>query len=144
MGKKDEKVYELEVAAKGDIIDIYEELLSRYDEWKEFKREVRLTGLLNSGKRIQFDVDDANFFLYTGTDAIRFIRDAAFRADNISFIMKDETIESMTIKGHPIKNTIGECVKGILDAEVKLMVRRIINDDGKARIYIDIEEDKAA
>ena len=83
--------FEVEIGEETSL-DYYESLLTRYDQWKVFKREVRLTGLLNTGKKVQFDIEDVNLLVYTDLDAIQYIHKAVFRTDTITFILMDENI----------------------------------------------------
>ena len=142
---KEMVVHTLEVELNDDeSLDYYESLLTRYNQWKVFKREVRLTGLLNSGKKIQFDIEDANLLIYTDMDAIQYIHKAVFRADNITFILKDEEIVSMSLSGEIIPSTLGNNIKEILDAGINLKIKKYNDKQGRITFYIDIEEDKAA
>ena len=38
----------------------YEDILSRFSNWKKYKREINLNQLLEDGKKIQFDVEIEN------------------------------------------------------------------------------------
>ena len=142
---KEMVVYTLEVELDDDeSLDYYEGLLNRYNQWKVFKREVRLTGLLNSGKKVQFDIEDANLLISTDMDAIQYIRKAVFRADNITFILRDEEIVSMSLSGEIIENTLGNAIKGILDEGIPLKIKKYNDKRGRITFYIDIEDDNAA
>ena len=148
MGKlksKEMVVYTLEVELNDDdSLDYYESLLNRYNQWKVFKREVRLTGLLNSGKKVQFDIEDANLLIYTDMDAIQYIHKAVFRADNITFILKDEEIVSMLLSGEILPTSMGNCIKEILDEGIPLKIKKYNDKRGRITFYFDIEDDKAA
>ena len=142
---KEMVTHTLEVELEDDeSLDYYEGLLTRYNQWKVFKREVRLTGLLNSGKKVQFDIEDANLLIYTDMDAIQYIHKAVFRADNIKFILKDEKIFSMSLSGEIIPSTLGNSIKGILDEGIPLKIKKYNDKRGRITFYIDIEDDKAA
>jgi hypothetical protein len=77
-------------------------------------------------------------------DAIQYIHKAVFRADNITFILKDEEIVSMSLSGEIIPSTLGNSIKGILDAGINLKVKKYNDKRGRITFYIDIEENKAA
>jgi hypothetical protein len=142
---KEMVVHTFEVELDDDeSLDYYEGLLTRYNQWKVFKREVRLTGLLNSGKKIQFDIEDANLLIYTDMDAIQYIHKAVFRADNITFILKDEEIVSMSLSGETLPTSMGNFIKGILDEGIPLKIKKYNDKQGRITFYIDIEDDKAA
>jgi hypothetical protein len=142
---KEMVIHTLEVELEDDeSLDYYEGLLTRYNQWKVFKREVRLTGLLNSGKKVQFDIEDANLLISTDMDAIQYIQKAVFRADNIKFILKDEKIFSMSLSGEILPTSMGTFIKGILDEGIPLKIKKYNDKRGRITFYIDIEDDKAA
>ena len=118
-------------------LDSFESILIKYNQWTEFKREVRITGLLNQGKKVQFDIEDANLLIYTDTDAIQYIHKAAFRTDTISFIIKDEQLIDMKISGEILPNQMGQTIKAILDAGLKFKVRYYDNKRGYKTLYFD-------
>jgi hypothetical protein len=142
---KEMVIHTLEVELEDDeSLDYYEGLLTRYNQWKVFKREVRLTGLLNSGKKVQFDIEDANLLISTDMDAIQYIQKAVFRADNIKFILKDEKIFSMSLSGEILPTSMGTFIKGILDEGIPLKIKKYNDKRGRITFYIDIEDEKAA
>lgn len=130
---------------EGTTLDSFESMLSRYSQWAEFKREVRITGLLNQGKKVQFDIEDANLLIYTDTDALQYIHNAAFRTDTITFIIKDELIIEVRISGEILPSQMGQTIKTILDEGLDLKVRYYDNNRGYKTLYFDHpESDKAA
>lgn len=129
----------------GTTLDSFESMLTRYNQWAEFKREVRITGLLNQGKKVQFDIEDANLLIYTDTDALQYIHNAAFRTDTITFIIKDELIIEVRISGEILPNQMGQTIKTILDEGLSLKVRYYDNKRGHKTLYFDYpKSDKAA
>lgn len=124
-------------------LDRFEQLLTRYNQWREFKREVRLAGLLNSGKKIQFEIEDANLLLYTDDDGIQYIHKACFRTDTLTFILKDDEILSLTLTGEILPNTMGEAIKGIVKAGIELKVK-CYEPAGNTMFYFELNEPKAA
>ena len=51
---------EFNVELSSNKISDYENLLSRFSNWKKYKREINLSQLLDSGKKIEFEVDIPN------------------------------------------------------------------------------------
>ena len=149
MGKLKERdmvVHTFDVVLEdGTTLDSFESMLTRYNQWAEFKREVRITGLLNQGKKVQFDIEDANLLIYTDTDALQYIHNAAFRTDTISFIIKDEQILEVKISGEILPSQIGQTIKTILDEGLDVKVRYYDNKRGHKTLYFDHpKSDKAA
>jgi hypothetical protein len=56
----------------------------------------------------------------------------------------DENIISMSLSGEIIENTLGNAIKGILDAGINLKVKKYNDKRGRITFYIDIEENEAA
>ena len=65
------KIFEIEL----DDIEIssYEDILSRFSNWKKYKREINLNHLLEEGKKVQFEVEIENnssvFYVSTSDDS---------------------------------------------------------------------------
>lgn len=130
---------------EGNTLEAFDSMLRRYKQWSEFKRDVRITGLLNQGKKVQFDIEDANLLVYTDTDAIQYIHKAAFRTDTITFIIKDEQLIDVKISGEILPSQMGQTIKSILDAELEVTVRYYDNKRGHKTLYFNHpESDKAA
>lgn len=51
------KFYDFDIDPKGASMDDMDSLFSRYPEWTENKREIRLAGLLNEGSKILFEIE---------------------------------------------------------------------------------------
>ena len=63
-----EKLFEIELL--NNKIDDYEDILSRFSNWKKYKREINLNQLLEDGKKIEFDrrtYDGSNIFSLENT-----------------------------------------------------------------------------
>jgi hypothetical protein len=52
------KLFEIELL--NNKMDDYEDILSRFSNWKEYKREINLNQLLEEGKKIEFEVEIPN------------------------------------------------------------------------------------
>jgi hypothetical protein len=50
----------------------------------------------------------------------------------------------MSLSGEIIPSTLGNSIKGILDAGISLKVKKYNDKRGRITFYIDIEEKKAA
>ena len=65
------KIFEIEL----DNIEIssYEDILSRFSNWKKYKREINLNHLLEEDKKVQFEVEIENnssvFYVSTSDDS---------------------------------------------------------------------------
>jgi hypothetical protein len=53
-----EKIFEIELL--NNRIEDYEDILSRFSNWKNYKREINLNQLLEEGKKIEFEVEITN------------------------------------------------------------------------------------
>ena len=54
--------FDYEVLLNNNTLDQFEDLMSRYKEWTSFKRDIRLTSILEAGKKIQFDIESISMF----------------------------------------------------------------------------------
>jgi hypothetical protein len=55
---------EYDVVLENDVeLNHYDRLLTKFPQWKQYKREIKLNVLLNEGKRIGFDVTEISFSL---------------------------------------------------------------------------------
>jgi hypothetical protein len=81
---------ELNVVLEKNTIDQYDNLLKRFKEWKENKREINLNFLLNPNSKIEFIIDpNSKFPLYSkNNQKICYI-------ESLKFILKSNIVENL-------------------------------------------------
>lgn len=139
----DIKYFDFEVSLKDNTLDQYEKMMSRYSEWKNFKRDIRLTSLLESGKRIQFDIEEISMFVPIGCeDIIVSLQLSTLEIKSMSFILKEDKVEKLTLKCKTLETPMGKVVRDLMDACFPIEIRQNIID-GKIN-YFYVESEKVA
>lgn len=125
-------IKELKIETSGEHIDLYESMLSKFSNWKEYRRDIILSDLLNSGKKIEFIVDIKNHIL--GSIYIDFKNDDSFdislnkacaAIQKLKFILKDNHVESLDIAIKVIDTPMGKELKKNIESGVEVKVKQI-------------------
>ena len=121
-------------------LDQYEKLLSSFNNWKEYKREIKLNSILED-KKIEFTLDisgHAHGVMYVnvlidGEDDFEVLKKASSAIKHIKFILKGNnvleleiTIETMNTEWGKI---IGNLIESGIDPELK---QRIVDNKVKS------------
>lgn len=114
-------------------IENYEEILSRFYNWKKYKREINLNTLLEEGKKIQFDVEISNkqtvFYVSVSDDFI--YTDALVNACSVvkkfTFIILNSQIINLRIEVNFLDTMWGKIVSSIVNSGVELKLQQNIN-----------------
>lgn len=122
---------ELNVKLDNNTLDQYDKALSTYIEWKSFYREIKLTTLLE-GKRVQFDIDNIQkigmVYDFITLDNGSKLDTMAFDIKGMTFIIKDNTIEKLTLKAEFLETDCGRRLKEMYDAGIELEVNQVFTD----------------
>lgn len=121
----------LNVKLNNNTLDQYDKALSTYNEWKSFYRDIKLSTLLE-GKKVQFDVDNIqkigmvhDFITLENTGKLQTM---AFSISGMTFIIKDNDIEKLTLEAEFLETDCGKKLKEIYDAGIELEVRQIFTE----------------
>ena len=134
-----DEICELNVYLDDNVsIQDYDNSFKKFKQWIEFKREIKLTSLLES-KRVQFDIEDINsykpicgfldeqFIVSGGISDIRF--DPIFTVTDMSFIINGDNVDSLKIKIKKLTtysgNVFNNLIKDIPDIKLK---QKLVND----------------
>lgn len=140
----DIKYFDFEVSLKDNTLDQYENMMSRYREWKNFKRDIRLTSLLEAGKRIQFDIEDISMFVPIGCeDIIVSLQLSTLEIKAMSFILKDDKVEKLTLKCRNLETPMGKVVRDLMDACFPIELLQNIVDGKIKYFYVESEKNVA-
>ena len=122
---------ELNVKLNNNTLDQYDKALSTYNEWKSFYRDIKLSTLLE-GKKVQFDVDNIqkigmvqDFVTLENPGKLQTM---AFSISGMTFIIKDNNIEKLTIEAEFLETDCGKKLKEIYDAGIELEVRQVFTE----------------
>jgi|LauGreDrversion4_2_1035121.scaffolds.fasta_scaffold101155_2 hypothetical protein len=122
------KIFEIEL----DNIEIssYEDILSRFSNWKKYKREINLNHLLEEGKKVQFEVeiennssvfyvstsdDSSNSFLYTTS-----LVNVCAVINKFTFIILSNKVIKLEVELKILTTKWGKTIKNILESDIDL------------------------
>ena len=129
-------IKELKVETSGEHIDHYESVLSKFSNWKQYRRDIILSDLLNTGKKIEFIVDIKNHIL--GAIYIDFKNDDSFDTSlnkacaaiqQLKFILKDNHVESLDITIKVLDTKYGKELKNVIESGKEVSVKQIKKDN---------------
>lgn len=139
--------FEWEVAELGTVsIDQYEEILSKYGEWISSKREIKLASLMNSDRKIQFDIDSISILANTNENDyvhVQNLKDAAVHIKGMTFILKEGIVEKLVLKCRRMETPMGKVVSILMDANIDIHMKQIILHQQVKFFYIDTRIEKA-
>ena len=121
----------LNVKLDNNTLDQYDKALSTYKEWKSFYRDIKLSTLLE-GKKVQFDVDNIqkigmvhDFITLENPGKMQTM---AFSISGMTFIIKDNNIEKLTLETEFLETECGQKLKELYDTGVELEVRQVFTE----------------
>ena len=124
----------LDVKLDSNLLEQYNSVFSSNENWIVFNREIKLSSLLND-KKIQFEIDSLSLL---GTvkefDICGDISNSCFLIKKMTFIVKNNLIEKLTIDIKVIEETyMGGILNKILNDfdtyDMFEVVQKIINDN---------------
>ena len=138
---------EFHVELNNNQISDYDRLLSRFSNWKQYKREINLNQLLESGKKIQFDVDIPNsqsvFYVNISSDKMG-TSGACAVINKLTFIILENTVIELKLSITVLKTTFGETLSNLLENDVELKLCQYNTIEGQIiDFYFDIPKQAA-
>lgn len=135
---------ELNVKLNNNTLDQYDKALSTYNEWKSFYRDIKLSTLLE-GKKVQFDIDNIQkigmVHDFVTLENPGKMQTMAFSISGMTFIIKDNNIERLTLEAEFLETECGKKLKEIYDAGIELEVRQVFTERNIS-FTIDLPETK--
>ena len=114
---------EFNVELSSNKISDYENLLSRFSNWKKYKREINLSQLLDSGKKIEFEVDIPNsqsvFYVNISTDIMN-TSGACAVINKLTFIILENNVIDLKVSITVLMTTFGNILRNLLDSNIDL------------------------
>jgi len=117
-----EHVFDINV--EGLKIDNYESYLSKFSNWKEYKREINLSTILESKKKIEFEVEidnsqSYNFIGFVESESkIQSLEKGCAVIQKLRFIILDNVILSLQIKLKLLTTNWGKTLKQLIESNV--------------------------
>ena len=135
---------ELNVKLNNNTLDQYDKALSTYNEWKSFYRDIKLSTLLE-GKKVQFDIDNIQkigmVHDFVTLENPGKLQTMAFSISGMTFIIKDNDIEKLTLEAEFLETDCGKKLKEIYDAGIEVEVRQVFTERNVS-FTIDLPETK--
>lgn len=142
---------EFSVELDNNKITDYEHLLSRFSNWKKYKREINLNQLLEKGKKIQFDIEIKNnpmvFYIsvsdqeYTYTTSLT---NACSSLKKLTFIILENKILKLEAELKLLDTNWGKEIKKLTESGLKLKLYQHINIEGQVdNFYFELPKEAA-
>lgn len=131
-------------------LEYYENILKEFSDWSAFKREIKLSNLLE-GKRVQFDIEN----IYkkgliwgilkskNSNNHLISLKDACFDIKSMHFTLNSNDIEKLTLGIKPLNTENGKILKSIIESDINLEIYQCISDDELKYFYIQPTEQAA-
>jgi hypothetical protein len=116
----------------------YEYILSRFSNWKKYKREINLNQLLEDGKKIQFEVEienNPNVFYVSVSDDFKYttsLVNVCSVIDKFIFIILKNKVIKLEVELKILTTQWGKTIKNIIESGVDLKLYQ--NKDIKGQI----------
>lgn len=149
---KNLSLYKSNVLLNDNRIEDYNKLLSRFSNWKSYKREINLNILLESKKKIEFKVDIENQSFGGMYISIKedleisdiFLKNACAVITSLTFIIKESIIIDLKVEYKPLETEKGEMLLNLLkDLDLDLDLLQKIIDGEVLGFYFNLPK-KAA
>jgi len=123
-------------------LEQYERLLSNFDNWSEYKREIKLNSILED-KKIEFTLDisgHAHGVMYVNVvvdDAYDYdvLKKASSAIKFMKFILKGNNVLELEITIKTMTTEWGKIIRDLIDSEVKLELKQQIVDNQVKSFY---------
>jgi len=130
--------FDYEVLLNNNTLDQFEDLLSKYQEWTSIKRDIKLTNVLESGKRIQFDIESISMFAQLGNSGnIISLQMGVLRIKSMSFILKENKIDKLTLRCKILSTPMGKVVKELMENSMDIDLKPHLIDNKVVYFYVD-------
>ncbi len=109
---------------EGKKIDNYEKYLSKFSNWKEHKREINLNLLLQSNKKIEFEVEMnnsqlVNYVSFQDTDFdLTVLQKACGVIKKLKFVICENFLLSLEITLDILETQWGKLLKSLIESDV--------------------------
>ena len=136
--------FDYEVLLNNNTLDQFEDLMSKYKEWTSFKRDIRLTNVLESGKKIQFDIESISMFAQLGNFGnVVSLQMSVLIIKSMSFILKENKVQKLTLRCKVLSTPMGKVVKELMENSMDIDLKPHIIDNKVVYFYVDTYETAA-
>ena len=138
------KSFEVELPGK---IEDYEKLLSRYSNWKKYKREINLNQILEDGKKIEFEIEVLNkhsvsyIKIYNKNDDIdSLLRNACASITKMKFIILNNKVLNLTVYCSKLSTNSGKILENNIKSDIDLKLYQNKDIEGQIIDFYFINE----
>lgn len=128
------------IPVSDNTIEQYDMLLSRFSDWKSYKREIKLNTLLESGKKIEFKVDIENHQFgglyidiiddYEDNWVSLNLKNACCVLTSMTFIIKNFIVIDLVIEFKILETSKGKMISDLFNSNVELeIIQKIKGSD---------------
>jgi len=140
----DLEYFDYEVLLNNNTLDQFEDLMSRYKEWTSFKRDIILTNVLESGKKIQFDIESISLMAQLGNFGNTVsLQMSVLIIKSMSFILKENKVQRLTLRCKVLSTPMGKVVKELMENSMDIDLKLHIIDNKVVYFYVDTYENAA-
>lgn len=122
-----EKKFELQLDDISSKFSSFYTILERLPEFSSFKRDIRINNILDSSKRTQFDILEIKGNPLYGTTGqpnhILGLSTVSFKVKSMTFIIKNEIVEGLSITIETMETKNGEIIEGILNNDIDVQLK---------------------
>jgi hypothetical protein len=131
-----EKTFEIELF--NSKIDDYEDILSRFSNWKAYKREINLTQLLEDDKKIEFQVEIPNnhSVLYVSVSdeldsTITSLVNVCSVIQKMTFVILNNKVLKLNVEIKLLTTRWGKTISNLLESDIDLKLHQHKNIEEK-------------
>lgn len=144
-----EKTFEIELF--NSKIDDYEDILSRFSDWKAYKREINLTQLLEDDKKIEFQVEIPNnhSVLYVSVSdeldsTITSLVNVCSVIQKMTFVILNNKVLKLNVEIKLLTTRWGKTISNLLESDIDLKLHQHKNIEGKIdNFYFELPKQAA-
>jgi len=136
-----ESIKSFNIKLDNNTLEQYEDLLSNFSNWKEYKREIKLNSILED-KKIEFtlDISGSPGVMYVNvivddTDDFDVLKKASSAIKFMKFILKGNNVLELEIKIKIINTEWGKILESLIESEMELELRQNIVDNKVKSFY---------
>jgi hypothetical protein len=123
-------------------LEQYEELLSNFNNWKEYKREIKLNSILED-KKIEFTLDisgHAHGVMYVNVlvddeDDFDILKKTSSAIKHMKFILKGNNVLELEITIKTMTTEWGKIIRNLIESGVDLKLKQHIVDNKVRSFY---------
>lgn len=129
-------------------ISDFEPILSPFSNWTQFKREIKLSSILE-GKKIEYLIEDINsaqnpiYGLLEQSGNIVEIKKISFLIKEILFTIKDQDVLNLEVRIESINTEYGKTTQSLIDADIDFTLDYYKSFDSMIYFYINFPKQVA-